>query len=548
MRVLLLTCCVVFGLPLIAHGQTIGSIKAAELPQNKQVGAWEAIKNTQELAWRTNVTLQAESVPLADVLQQLSLQADYPIYLSGTLAVPTSTPVSIDIADLSLHSTLMGLLRQHGLTYVAKQNEIAVIPEERAGYQLMTRAYDVSDLFREGHGPDSWSSGAYMAVERIIDRYWCELGLEGDARLDSFQGRLIVRQSPREHWIIEEMLKQLQNAKDLPSEPYPTEPLKVLLPHVKSEAISKTLHDTRITWKKKNASLEEIAGIIQETVNVPVFVNPQLSHDDDETNPERKPMTIEWNDLPVGEALDELTTQYKTPWRIVEDRIDLGVTYDSEMDSLLIRVYPVRDLVWFGVKLSPEEKKRLKSLKPDSHRTDEDGNEVSYPLVDARFAKSYDYGAFRYGFYDVFPESDEFGVQRWEICDEADSVIVAATLRDHVLVEAHLAKLRRNMEQKTREQLMNDLDEADATVVTLSYEIERKEGQSVLSSAELKKIAAMIQEEIRPESWKDGRGYIVITPDKFVVRNRRDVQRRLVDFIYGINGLKCTFCDMRGRW
>lgn len=547
MRVLLLTCCVLMGLPLIAHGQMIGSIKTAELPQSKQGGTWEAIKRTQELAWRTNVSLKGENLPLADVLQQLSQQAGCPIDFPSSLPVPASTPVSIDVADLSLHSTLVTLLRKYELSYVAKQNEIAVISLERAGYQVMTRTYDVSGLFSEGHGPDSWSNEAYDAVSRMIDRYWYMVGLEGDACVNSFQGRLIVRQSPREHWIIEEILKRIQAAKELPSEPYPTEPLKVLLPHDKSEVIAKTLHDTRITWKKENASLEEIASVIQERTEVPVFVNLPKSHNT-EISRERDPLSIEWNDLSVWEALDELTTRHKTVWRIVEDRIDLGYAYDSEMDSHQIRVYPIRDLVWYGLKLSPEEKSRLKALKPDSHREDENGNEVSYPLVDARFTKSYDYGEFRYGFYDVFPETDAFGSRRWTICDEADSILLATTLRNHAVVSAHLAKLRKTVERMSRQQLMTELDEADAKVITLSYEIEREKDQPILSSAELKKIAAVMQEEIATESWKDGKGYIVITPDQFVVRNRRDVQRRIIAMINEIRGLKCPFCGMDGQW
>lgn len=524
--------------------EPIRKITISETADDTEALRREAIDKTQQRIWQTKVTYQCNQLPLSNAMNGLAEKANCRIHIARSELVSPDTPVTIDVKDVSLHSTLVMMLRPHKLGYLPAEDEIVITDRKTALEFVTVKFYDTTLLQPEGQGPDpSVGYHAYL-LESMFDSYWYELGLEGNGRMNGFRSTLIVWQMPEVHWEIEQLLPQLTKAKQLPTEGYSGEALKVSPPIDQVEAITAKLHAAKIRGQLSNVTLAEVLATIEQAVHIPVCAQHEALERTLLPASEGK-LSIRWSDCTAWEALDQFTTIYEAGWQIVDDRIEITSPGRSHTKSV-VRVYPVRDLIWYGMKFSPENQKRVEAITSAYHLfVDETNVSSPSPVFDAEHPALPDYDSLINQIYELYPEDWE-GDNAIESFEWADCLVISTPPYWHEKIEAHLNHLRQSRPTINPDEFLLYVEKLESEVVTIPFKVGKDDqGKNLLSADELHHIAQQVQADIAPDSWKKEDAYIIATNQKLLVRNRRDILQRAADVLGEVWGLENPFRPWR---
>lgn len=516
--------------------QPIRAITTVEVADNGVEARQEAIDEVQRNVWRTKVTFRCEQMPLSEAMKQLAKRADCAIHIAWGKLVRADTLVSIDVRDVSLHSTLVMMLRPHQLAYIPAENEIVITDEKTSIDFVTTKYYDTTPLLPKGHGPNPGLGFITRLIEDVLDRYWPDLGLEGNGSVDGFRNTLIVRQRPEIQWEIDQLLAQLKTAKDLPDVPYSGIPLRVSQPINQVEAITDKLHSTRISGQMNSATCSEVMKKIEQTMSIPVCaINSSLERTPLLANEGK--LSVHWDDCTVWQALDQFTSKYEAGWRIVDDRIEITSATEANY-SPVIRVYPVRDLIWYGMSLTRDTKRRATEITNHSLLF-RSSSSVPPPSPDfvPDIPRLPNIHELEYEIFDLFPEEWD-GPRRVEWFSEADCLVIATTLPWHEKIEAYLNHLRESRPTVNPDEFLTYLDKLEAEFITVTYQVREVNGEQELSPKILKNLANDLRSNIAPESWNENDALITTTKEKLLLRNRRDIILRSIEFLENTGGLR----------
>lgn len=160
-------------------------------------------------------------VPLHAFLADLSARFDVPMMLAikklEEAAIDLDTPVTIDLPNISLRGCLRQALGELGLTYVAKDGGIVIMPPEDAGSMLYHLAYPVHDLLESDPESD-----VDLLLDLIISEVdpdcWDDVG--GPGSIESLaHGWLLVSQTQDTHIKMEQFLREVRHAARSPNWP-----------------------------------------------------------------------------------------------------------------------------------------------------------------------------------------------------------------------------------------------------------------------------------------------------------------------------------------
>lgn len=185
---------------LKTHGRRTFTFDA---PQNERI--------RQRLEEKT-VRVNFHNVPLVDAIAELAKQAECEIRIdAGSLQrsrVRERTPVTLELTDQKLRTTLLALLRDLDLGWIIRDGVLWIVLSQDANELLKTAVYDVRDLARDD---DESAALGHAIVSQTAPEDWEIAGGTGTMTFAK-PGVLIIHQSEANHDAILQLLENYRLA------------------------------------------------------------------------------------------------------------------------------------------------------------------------------------------------------------------------------------------------------------------------------------------------------------------------------------------------
>ncbi len=157
-----------------------------------------------------------ENTPLEEAMEQMAAQHGINIYLRAEkldeASVPVTTPITKNVAGISLRSLLNLIVRDLELTYTVEDQGLVITTPENAEDHEIIVAYDVGDIVEKfGNSPDAtdWDSLVEVIYASVRPDSWN--GISGPGPSMGYGDRwLIFPQTEAVHEQVVELLDQMR--------------------------------------------------------------------------------------------------------------------------------------------------------------------------------------------------------------------------------------------------------------------------------------------------------------------------------------------------
>lgn len=300
-------------------------------------------------AQRSTTKIDFEEKALDEVIAQLSKQHQIPIKFDEKAltdaAIATDTPITRHLADVSLKSALRHLLRPLQLTYVVENEVLLVTTQQEADQKLVVRVYPVADLCTPwGQKPTLDEQNLdYDMLNDLIQTIvapttWDTVG--GPASLYSFHGSLIFSQTAEVHEQIADFLTALRKARTSQEMQPGGAPIPVG-DDPKRKAIKKALsRTTRLSLEQ--APLDKVIEELEKAAGIQIELDDKALTD--AAIASDTPITFNAQNTSLASILDLVLHPLQLTY-LIRDEVLLITTQQEADQRLLIRIYPVADLV-----------------------------------------------------------------------------------------------------------------------------------------------------------------------------------------------------------
>jgi hypothetical protein len=299
------------------------------------------------------VSVDVHEAPLADVLADLSRQAEVRIEFDRAAALRAAGPgsrahfqqafnVSLRGQEIPLEFALELLGQPYDLTCDVRDDRLVVLHRDQA--EVTTRTYPIADLL--GDGRLAWNEQAVAACVTSLaapDR-WSEVG--GEGHIEPAPGALLVAQTEDVHREVETVLALLRDAHSpLPlPEGCPSIGLRGTLADFRSPdaASLRRALAHRVSIDLADAELLPTLDGLAAEHGLKIVMEGWAVHRVQTSQHDR--FSLRLRDVPVGYLLDRLLEPHALAWEVAEGAI---VVYDVNYtdQGLEPRVYPVRHLL-----------------------------------------------------------------------------------------------------------------------------------------------------------------------------------------------------------
>jgi hypothetical protein len=169
------------------------------------------------------VSIDVADQPLSEWLSYLSDKYHVPIQfdvngLRDAAIDPSTTPVGVQVNDISLRSALKLVLSEHNLTYLLKDEILLVTTTDKANACLMLCIYDVRDLVSDANNAVDGAAVSQLTTvitNTLASPTWNTSG--GPATIQPFGHNgicvLVISQTQEVHEQIEQLLADLRTFK-----------------------------------------------------------------------------------------------------------------------------------------------------------------------------------------------------------------------------------------------------------------------------------------------------------------------------------------------
>lgn len=501
-----------------------------------EASRFEAIAELQQKVWQTKVTFQCENMRLDKMVEALTEKTGLSIRVDNGFLVHLSSPVTVDVSEVSLHSTLVMLLRPRGLAYRVDPDEIVITTLSAALHSPPIHFYETSDILPETPDldPNNWDVlGPFREIADDEIRFG---GIAQEGKCESYRNGVVVQASPRIHWEIKHLIEAVKKAKSLSSDHYSTTAIE--LPHAVAnpDEVYQKLRTQRITWSQQDTTLAQVMKAIRLASGVPVCSDTEFVRHTELVGRKRL-LNVDWEDRTIEQALDELTTEYDAGWRIADDRIEITSKSETHRTAVL-KVYPVRDLVWYGLELPDEVKARLLPLDPGKLMLGGgSGIPPPNPFFDSDLPSLPDYHTVE----TVLPWYHGTVIESFSM---ADCFVIGATPQVHEQIAGLLRQLRRQQHAIAPGKFLAYLDKVEKEVITVDAFVYPER----ISFENVQALAAQIKEKVAPGSWNGEDAYIVVTNRRMLLRHQRKVLRETLPILGKVEGIKFGFPTWDRFW
>ncbi|RCS41430.1 hypothetical protein DTL42_23010 [Bremerella cremea] len=496
------------------------------IPQKSPEGTSDSQKEkgffARLLTQKTSVHF--DNLPLDEAIKQLSQQTEIDIRIDQfaleEFGLKPSVKVSLQLEDVSLYSVLKWLLHPNDLTFIIDAESIVITNVEKAENNLKVTFYAIPELI----GNPAFYDEVIETMTTVIEPdSWEELG--GPGSVAPYNNGIMVTNTNEIHVLIDQMLTGLKHFQTFPNNPYPTASYPLgLFPQRQSEILAH-LHQAEALSPEAPLTWENLLKQLRQQARCPIHIDQRGLED---IGFQTEGMLIP--QLPKGcslaRTLDIVTEANELGWFVAGDLVVIS-NQEEEKSHLDIALYPVRDLVWKGMHITnPQLQNRL--LANDSFLVD--------PWAEDAIALLPDYDAI------IEMLTTTINPSSWEDLGgpgglapftlHADCLAISQTQANHQAVRLALSQIREQQQPVDIEKMLANIAKHESELLIRSYSVMRKSAENPLFTPnDLKQIAELIQEQVEPESWRQELTYIRPLGDTIVVRNRRDVQRQVQEYL-----------------
>lgn len=284
--------------------------------------------------------IRCVELPLKDVVEALSERHGIPIQLDikamDGVGVSSDTPVSRDVAGISLRSLLRLMLKELELTYMIRNDVLCITTPEVADNALSTRLYPIGDILAR---PPAISADELMDVltTTAAPTTWEEAG--GAGAIEQTLGCLLVWQTQDVHETVEEILAVIRQALrpsaiSGPLTAYDLPPRERYIAEVAlRQPVSFSFRETPL--KKAIDELKVKSGI-EIQIDIKALDGVGVSSD--------TPVTLELDNISLGAALRLLLKNLDLTYMIKNEVLQI-TTPEVADNALATRFYRVESLV-----------------------------------------------------------------------------------------------------------------------------------------------------------------------------------------------------------
>jgi hypothetical protein len=506
----------------------------------------------------TKTKVNAEAVPLEALLEKLAKEHGLQLAIDKPAlsdeGVQLDSPISLQLADVTLRSALRLILDPLKLTTIIEDEVLTVTTAQRAGENLDTRVYDVRKLvFR-----NDYTQLIETITSCVQPESWDEVGGPGSVREYRVAEAVVVRQTEDVHDEIASLLRELDRNLKIP----PAVTITPLAPDPIRDAelaIRQTL-TAKCSVSAREQPLGRVLKNLAEEHQFPLWIDRAALSD--EGVDYDVVVTLDLHDVRLDSALSFMLRKLQLTW-VIEDEVLKVMTTQKAGEKLVTRVYEVGDLV-----VIPTE---------ELHWPPSPGfNAFIGGIGGARTKGPHGVGVGMGGGYFAFPElhlKQGFGPasaevipamraptvlahgnqsdftelielitsmadpESWDEVGGPGSVrefapnllVVRQTQAIHEKIDALLHRLR-SVEQ-AKLQVAANVEPEDPNVLTLF--VYHFTGSYSYSTEDL---AKLIPETVARASWKPagGEGTLIVQPTSLVIRQTPDVHRQIVKLLYDV--------------
>ena len=334
---------------------------------------WEA---RIEAALNAQGEWEFEDVPLKDVCEaiqeKLAIDVALDVKALENYGIDTQTPITRSLRGRSNRSFLHLMLNELDLTYTMRLGALWITTPEYANSLLTTRVYPVGDLLgREralGESSREWAT-LIQAVDspvgswcgswpkfRLVDgtvvqaitsqiapSTWDFVG--GPGAIRGIQDSIVVLHTSDIHEQVAEFLTAYRAVINNDQRDDVEKQTVFFLGQQEVSAAIRLVLEQPFTAEFKDQSLKEVVEFVSETMGIPIVIDVHALEDfgiDTAT-----PISVKFTETRLRFALVRMLSERELTY-IIRDEVLFITTHEKAEESLLIGLYPVRDLVEIG--------------------------------------------------------------------------------------------------------------------------------------------------------------------------------------------------------
>ncbi|PQO29971.1 DUF4974 domain-containing protein [Blastopirellula marina] len=481
--------------------------------------------------------LQLVDTPLADFAKLLAAKLGVPVQMNvralENIGLGPDMPITYAMTDLRAETHLRLILRELELTYLVTPYGVTITTPDEADNHEEARFYPLGDLVYLAEATPAFQPDFDSIINVIDTSIRPESWQEGGSLISPINDGVSIAQTHGIHEEIAGLLKAIRQAKAYPGDAYPTEALSIY-PHAEETTeLRRQLATRQVSARFNDTPLKEVIAHVAKAGDIRIIIDHRsLSF---EGLAEDIPITLTVDEIPLKQVLDMLAEQYELSWYTF-DNVVVITTPDEAENELETRIYPVRDLLWCGLDASqPEVRQLLESIHLSGFGGYFWGNSRDVGTIHAPPMNDVDTL--------IEAITTTVSCDSWEnlggpgsITPLDECLIISQTEHVHEKVAALLADVRRHPRKFDPQAIAQQVQTANAEAEVVMYQSPvDKTGAPMLTQEDLQAIAARVKTLVATETWDGDQHFLDPVHSGLIVRNRKDVQRKVAAYLKQIN-------------
>jgi hypothetical protein len=281
------------------------------------------------------------------IQEKLGIEVVLDVKALEDFGIDSRTPITRSIGGISNRSCLRLMLRDLELTFTTRLGALWITTNEYAESQLVTKVYPVGELLgrdeTRGEAPPDYSLILQAITGNIKPDSWGVVG--GPGAIEGIHDSIVVSQTSDVHKLVAELLAAYRVIISNDQENADEKHSAILLGQQEVNASIRHALDQPFTAEFKDVSLMDVIDFASEKAGIPIVIDVHALEDFGiDTS---VPITAKFTETPLHFALKRLLNALELTY-IIRNEVLFITTPEQAEESLLIGLYPVRDLVEIG--------------------------------------------------------------------------------------------------------------------------------------------------------------------------------------------------------
>ncbi|PQO34896.1 hypothetical protein DTL21_15525 [Bremerella cremea] len=501
-------------------------------PDAHQREQLEQLQQFQQRMEAKTITIDADRMPLYQFIEKLSKQADVPMTIDRpelqNNGITLNSPISINGENLSPRTVLTLSLNRLGLSFQENGNGVTITSRDKSDSRLQTKTYSLAELV--GNHTESVTAWRNVIANEIARDSWEQLG--GLGTIYVFDKTLIVNQTKAVHTEITYLLNLAARVKQFSSDDYPVTSLMASERDEATQQLRDKIVTTEIEVTFEEAPLRDAIRELNKSWPMKVRIDERSLSAVDLKGP--LPVTLSAGRHSAKSVLNEITTSLGLKWCVISGDSAVITSDPRKYQVKEFRLYPVRDLVWHGLKI--ENGSQRNTLIGITRWQGDSWNSVDYlkslrapglpQLPDNKSLEQVIQSTIRPDSWEVLG-----GPSTLSYVAEIDCLLIAQMPETHDEIARLLHLLRQQQTPETAAKLLQQIEDSNDEIVTARYPLSWNTTTSQPDEAGLNTILELIRSGTGETQWQIPEASISFAHDSLVVRQRRDVQRQILTML-----------------